>query len=285
MFHVPIIVSFCRTVPRHVRCEHCRAEYVYELTRTGYGQAGHGFEKDEATIHKWAAEAALKELAKQLDTGAEAVPCPACRKYQAHMTEAARAIRWGWVRGTAGMALSSLPVITVLAVLVAILAFPGESQLAVTVAGTTAVSLLVVGALGALAFRFAPCGPNRWSEAFRVAQAAELACPRADFILLARAGGPFTQDLTYGLEAEYAGVLFLWVLPEEIAAGAEVPFTLADGREVDVELDPDDHDGVFLHEDRLLFDADDEGDAECRICLRVFGVYRPQPASAEVEPS
>jgi hypothetical protein len=288
MFHAaPIIVSVSRTVPRHVRCEHCGAEYVYELTRTGIGQAGHGFEKDEATIHKWAVEAAFADLTKELDTGAEAVPCPACYKYQQHMTAAARKLEWGWVRGMGGWLLGALPVITVLAVLVAVVAFPGKPQLGFVVAGVTAGLLLLAGALAAVIFYLTPCKPNQWSEAYRKAQAESLACARADFMLVARAGGPFAEDLTAGREAEYAGVLFLWVLAEEIADETTVPFVLPSGREVEVELDRDDHDGVFLHEDRLLYDEDDDGEAEkeCRICLRVFSVYRPKAVPVEAEPS
>jgi hypothetical protein len=78
------------------------------------------------------------------------------------------------------------------------------------------------------------------------------------------------------MEAEYANVTFLWVLPEEIAASASVPLTLADGREVRVELSDADDDAVFLNSDRLHNAPDD-----CRICLRIFNVYRPRSAPAE----
>src|SRR5262249_9137274 len=115
------------------------------------------------------------------------------------------------------------------------------------------------------------------SEEYRAAQAGALACPREEFNAIARDGGPFVEDLTLGREAEYQGVAFLWVLPEEIAEEDVVPFVTADGREVDVELASADQDGVFLGEERV----DDPEGGECRICLRVLSVYRPKPVADE----
>src|SRR5262249_18480771 len=130
-------------------------------------------------------------------------------------------------------------------------------------------------------FRLSPCDPNRWSESYRKAQAESLACRRSEFLFIARTGGPFVEDITYGREAEYEGVDFLWVLPDEVAEEDLVAFVTAAGREVDVEPPSDGHDGVFLAEERV---DDPEGEGKAyRICLRLFSVSRPAPATAEAE--
>lgn len=270
-----VCTTVSRTVPRHVWCEHCGEEYVYELTRTGYGEAGLGFKGDQQQVYMWAVEAAYADLSKLLAAGVEAVPCPACHKYQRHMLPAARALRWGWVRRLGGHALLALPVVAVLAVMVTIVAFPGRSNLPFIAAGVAVGTILLAGAIAVCAFRLAPCDPNRWSEAFRAEQADSLACPRSQFIHVARDGGPFAADLTTGREAEYEGVAFLWVLPEEIAEEAVVGFGTVDGREVDVELSDADDDGVFLDADRVD-DPDAHEGTNYRICLRVFSVYQPE---------
>jgi hypothetical protein len=262
-----------------VRCEHCGAEYVYHLSRTGIGEAGFGLTGDQATANQRAAEAAFADLVTALETGTEAVPCPECFKYQAHMAEAARKIQWGRVRGLGGQALGWLPIVTVGAVFGAVVAFPNRTDTAITVAIATAGALLLAGLITAVAFRLGPCDPNRWSESYRSARANALAQTRAEFNTFAAAGGPYVQDLTTGMETEYANVTFLWVLPEEIASSASVPLTLADGREVRVELSDADDDAVFLNSDRLHNAPDG-----CRICLRIFSVYRPRSASTEKEP-
>src|SRR5947209_1879956 len=101
----PVYCKLHRSVPRYVRCEHCSAEFVYDLSRIGYGEAGYGLLADQATADRQAFETACADLAKQLDTGVEAVPCPECFKYQAHMIVAARQVQWGWVRGLGAQAL------------------------------------------------------------------------------------------------------------------------------------------------------------------------------------
>ena len=276
MFHAAVTcVTVSRAVPRHVQCEHCGAEFVYNLERAGRGEAGYGLLTDQETVNQRAFEAACVDLAKEIDTGVEAVPCPACFKYQAHMAEAARQIQWGWVRGLGGQALLYLPFAVVGAILVAVVAFPKDTDTAITIAASLAGVLLLAGLITLLVFRFSPCDPNRWSESYRKAQADSLAIPRADFNIVLRDGGPYVADLTTGMEEQYAGVTFLWVLPEEIEADATVPLTL-DDREMQVELSDADDDGVFLGADRIR-----NGPDGLRICLRVFSVYRPRAETAE----
>lgn len=279
----PVCTTVDRTVPRYVLCEHCGEEYVYELNRTGYGEAGFGLTSDQNQVYVWAVRAAWVDLDRKLATGAEAVPCPSCHKYQRHMLPAARALRWGWVRRLGGQALVALPIVAVAAVMVAVIAFPNRSNLPLVLAGATMGAFLLAGALAAFAFKLAPCDPNRWSEHFRAEQADSLACPRSQFIHVARDGGPFAADLTTGREAEYEGVAFLWVLPEEIAEEAVVGFGTADGREVDVELSDADDDGVFLDADRVD-DPDAPEGTTYRICLRVFSLYQPESPTRDAGP-
>jgi hypothetical protein len=281
----PVYTTVSRVVPRHVCCEHCGANFIYEMTRMGYGEAPGVLVNGQLAASPLAVERALADLAKELAAGAEAVPCPQCLKYQRHMTAAARKVQWGWVRHIGGQALVAMPVVAFLAVLVAVIVFPGNTELALYVAGGTAVLFLAAGLVTGVAYWLTPCNPNGWSESYRRARAAELACTREVFALASLNGGPFAEDLTYGREKEYEGVLFLWVLPEEIVEEAVVPLVTADGREVDVELSTDDHDGVFLDEDRVDDPDDPDGKREYRICLRVFDVYRPQPTPAEAERS
>ncbi|MBN9122508.1 MAG: hypothetical protein J0I06_25745 [Planctomycetes bacterium] len=272
--------SVSRAVPRHVRCEHCGAEYVYHLSRVGIGEAGYGLTDSQEVVNQKAANAAFADLWRELDTGAEAVPCPACFKYQAHMTAAARAVQWGWVRGVGGQALGWLPVLTVGAVFAAVIAFPNNTDTAITIALAVAGVLVLAGLIAALAFRLSPCEPNRWSESYRAQRAAALAWPRADFNQFARNGDPYVEDLVTGREQEYEGVTFLWVPPEEIESEATVPLVLAEGQEVQVELSDADDDAVFLDADRVR-----NAPPGCRVCLRVFSVYRPRTATADEEPA
>lgn len=271
--------SVSRSVPRHVRCEHCSAEYVYHLARTGIGEAGYGLTDSQETVNVKAANAALADLWRELDTGCEAVPCPACFKYQAHMTEAARRVQWGWVRGLGGQALGWGPILMVGAVFVAVMAFPNDTNLALTIALAATGAVVLAGLGAALVFRFSPCEPNRWSESYRAQRAGALAWTRADFNAFARNGDPYVDDLVIGHEADYIDVTFLWVLPEEIKSEAAVPLVLFEGQEVQVELSDADDDAVFLNADRTR-----NAPPECRICLRVFNVYRPRTASADEDP-
>jgi hypothetical protein len=281
MYDVPTVLYYTsRTVPRYVRCEHCGAAFVYELTRVGCGEG-------PQAAPSVAVERSVADLEKELTTGAEAVPCPQCFMYQAHMTAAARRIQWRWFKRAFLKSPVSRAVIAALAAILLAMTPMLLAQAGVQVRAL--VRWLLVGCLVAvvvawLAYWLMPCRPNRWSESYRREQATALACSREEFAVASLNGGPFALDLTYGREGEYAGVLFLWVLPEEIAEEEVVPLRLADGREVDVELSEADYDGVFLDTDRVD-DPDGGGDREYRICLRLFDVYRPQPAAAEAERS
>jgi hypothetical protein len=259
-----------RAVPRHTRCEHCGEEYVYNLERSGVGESGYGLSDSQDAANQKAAAAAVADLARELDAGVEAVPCPACFKYQAHMTEAARQEAWGRVRAVGSHALTWLPVLAVVGAFGAVIAFPAHTERAVTVVAAITLALLVVGAATALVFRFGACRPNEWSEGYRKERADALAVSRDDFDLMMLDGGPYVADLTHGQEAEYAGVVFLWVRPDEITAEATVPLELADGTEVDVELSDADDDGVFLSDDRLR-----GAPAGLRVCLRRYNIYTP----------
>lgn len=271
------VISFVvtRAVPRHTLCEHCGAEFVYHIERTGVGTSGFGLSDTQETADAKAAQAAHIDLWRELDTGAEPVPCPECFKYQSHMTEAARAERWGRIRHYGGQALAALPVLAVLGALACVVAFPKDTERAIGIVAGISAGVLLVGALAALVFRFGKCVPNDWPEAYRKAKADELALTRDDFDRALAYGGPYVSDLVTGFEADYAGVLFLWVLPEEIENEDVVPFDLPDGTEIEVELSDADDDGVFLSGDRLK--GAPEG---TRVCLRLFNVYKPPTSPA-----
>src|SRR5262245_40528563 len=190
----PMFVSATRTVARHVSCEHCETEFVYEMTRTGYGESKYDRLEDMAVAHARATEAAFVARDEALATGAEAVPCPNCFKYQRHMFPAARQVQWGWLRGLGSQGLVALPVVAMLAVLVTVVACPGNSNLPLIAAIAAAGSLLIAGLVTAVVFRLTPCDPNRWSQTYRTTQAAALACRREEFLLIARTGGPFVED-------------------------------------------------------------------------------------------
>ncbi len=271
------VVTFAvtRAVPRHTLCEHCGAEFVYHLERTGVGTSGFGLADSQEVADAKAVQAAHVDLWRELDTGAEPVPCPECFKYQSHMTEAARAERWGRVRHYGGQALAALPVVAFLTVIVFVVLFPKHTELAVAVVLGTSAVLLLAGALAALVFRFGKCVPNDWPEAYRKAKADELALTRDDFDRALSDGGPYVSDLVAGFEADYAGTPFLWVLPEEIGNEGAVPFDLPDGTEIEVQLSDADDDGVFLSGDRLTGAPDGT-----RVCLRLFNVYKPPTAAS-----
>src|SRR5262249_25129654 len=134
----PVLVSATRTVARHVSCEHCETAFVYEMTRTGYGESRDERLEDMPAAHARATEAAFAALDEALATGAEAVPCPNCLKYQRHMFAAARQVQWGWLRGLGSQGLVALPVVAFLAVLVAVIGFPGNSNLPLIAAAASA---------------------------------------------------------------------------------------------------------------------------------------------------
>ncbi len=275
----PIYVSVSRVAPRHVRCEHCENEFIYELARVGLGGAAADGVADETTLYERAYQIAYAWFEHRLPDQVEAVPCPKCLKYQSHMYPAARDLRWGWVRGLGSQGLAIMPIVCVLAVFIAVVAFPNNSRAPFVVAGIIAGSLVAIGLLTAILFRLVPCDPNRWSESYRQSQATSLACTRDEFDRVAVLGGPFTEDLTAGREWEYHDTFFLWVLPQEITDEMIVPLITPEGRELNVELTSADCDGVFLDEDRV----ENAAGEKYRICLRVLSLHRLAMAALESE--
>jgi hypothetical protein len=78
-----------------VRCEACGRHYAYALQRTGRGH-----DKGEVGLG-WINQVALAQakanLQERLDTGIEAVPCPACGWYQSSMIPEARRLHRPWM--------------------------------------------------------------------------------------------------------------------------------------------------------------------------------------------
>jgi hypothetical protein len=80
-----------------VKCEHCQAEYFYELARIvkGTGHAVYGIGKKAA--RERAKAAAERKLEKLLDTEREAVPCPDCSWVHSDMARDLRRYRYRWM--------------------------------------------------------------------------------------------------------------------------------------------------------------------------------------------
>ncbi len=100
--------------PKLVQCEKCAYEYVYFMSRKGYGEARSLMFLDNKGAANRATDQARERLAYKLDHSCDPVPCPACGWYQENMVARARHLRYGWL----GITLTVLyPVTVVMAML------------------------------------------------------------------------------------------------------------------------------------------------------------------------
>jgi hypothetical protein len=99
---IPYALTYTATVegraPKLVQCEGCGHEYVYFLERTASGQGTSMLFLDNEGAQSTASAEAHAELMARLDKACEAVPCPACGRYQQHMVTYARHLRYRWMR-------------------------------------------------------------------------------------------------------------------------------------------------------------------------------------------
>lgn len=73
-----------------VSCEHCPADYAYEVKREGHGSGRSVLFLDNDGARSRAASEAEQDLERQLERAVEAVWCPGCGKYQSEMHRVVR---------------------------------------------------------------------------------------------------------------------------------------------------------------------------------------------------
>jgi hypothetical protein len=78
------------SVLKLVPCEHCGAEYVYQLERSAQGSGTSFLFLDNDGAQARASARAEAELRQLLERGVDLVPCPKCGWYQANMLPVAR---------------------------------------------------------------------------------------------------------------------------------------------------------------------------------------------------
>jgi hypothetical protein len=83
---------------REVVCSHCGERYVYQLRRTGHGDAYAPLHIRTRALREQAQRSAQEDLQNMLRSGEDFVPCPACGYVQPSMV---RLRREAWLRGLA----------------------------------------------------------------------------------------------------------------------------------------------------------------------------------------
>lgn len=252
------------SVMRLVRCEHCRAEYVYELHREGIGKTSDIAHLTTTGAVDSAKRTATRRLKKALRTDSDPVPCPRCGLYQRHMFFAARREVRGWAKWAGIVSLCLIPV----ALMFVALSWASEPYAALVPQFIVSCGLCVAVAAGFFLFRWAiPYDPNREPEETRFAIAKERALTHAGF----------NSALVTAFEAEQRTsrdkwpVLPIWVRQDDIEAGRQVSVWLPKGSMAAVQLSPEDTDGVILPESRV--DASYPG--RVQLVLKVYSEVDP----------
>jgi hypothetical protein len=85
---------------RTVTCEHCQEKYVYQLYRTGRGNAYAFFHIRTHAVTAKSQAAASKQLRHRLQSDEDIVPCPSCGYLQASMIKKKKqphiyTLKWG----------------------------------------------------------------------------------------------------------------------------------------------------------------------------------------------
>jgi hypothetical protein len=88
------------TLPKVVKCEQCGQVYFYLLQRQGTGSKFSPLFLNETGAADRALVAAQVDLARQLESEVDPVPCPACGWYQRDMIPVLRAAYGSWMSGT-----------------------------------------------------------------------------------------------------------------------------------------------------------------------------------------
>ena len=83
-------------VPRVIRCDHCRQEFLYLMRKTGTGVVEPFLDISPTTSSRQAEEMARRHLAEQLTPdNFNVVPCRHCFRYPSFMRERAAKLRYG----------------------------------------------------------------------------------------------------------------------------------------------------------------------------------------------
>lgn len=97
---IPLVRDHTETVAgaalRSVTCEHCRAQFVYVLTRE-VSETAVGLMTVDQSARDAAKATAEENLDQQLAEGVDPVPCPRCGRYQAAMVEEIRQWKYTWM--------------------------------------------------------------------------------------------------------------------------------------------------------------------------------------------
>ncbi len=89
--------SVSGAVYKFVPCQHCKAEYVYLMERTGTGGGTSFLFLDNQGASNRASSQAEQELVRKLSQGIDMVPCPSCFHYQTDMVLKARKKYHRWM--------------------------------------------------------------------------------------------------------------------------------------------------------------------------------------------
>jgi hypothetical protein len=107
--YIPFVIPVGRTyqvrvkgsTQKEIRCEHCGNRYSYQMDREGAGEDFSPLFLNNAGAKKRAEEKAQAELQRQLKTGTDAVPCPACQRMQETMVTVLRRQAYPWMTSVA----------------------------------------------------------------------------------------------------------------------------------------------------------------------------------------
>jgi hypothetical protein len=102
MIHVPTSLEYSVQVAgivwKTVQCDRCRAEYAYQMERTGIGSGISLLFLDNHGAQTRAQREAEHELCERLAREFDAVPCPKCGQFPNYMLPALRRWYLRWMR-------------------------------------------------------------------------------------------------------------------------------------------------------------------------------------------
>jgi hypothetical protein len=108
---IPVGMDYTATVQgsaiKLVQCEQCQQEYLYQMTRSAFGESRSVLFLNMEGAKDRAANKAQELLRQKLEKTCDPVPCPACGWYQQNMVARARYLRYKWM---STLAIAMLPI-------------------------------------------------------------------------------------------------------------------------------------------------------------------------------